>query len=361
MDKELERYFRIVGRINAGTEDVDPKDLQFFLSYSPKIDQAAIDTMVEKGYAASPEQVVNGLVEVGRKLQSSPEYKDKLITIAKNAERGRLSEDLTQGINLVLAGSDIAQSIQQIQQSKRDLSRSRRPSRPAIPARDQLLQQSLRETQEGINDPGRAVGAARAEIQDQYQNDIANAKTASTGQAGAYGSYAQVAADRRNRAALGLAPIQDEIRRGQQARQDQLLGMRMDETQQQFQNQAQFYPQDLYQYNQEQQAAGRLGATGRSNLRNSLYGLGQQVAPAVADYATERRYRNLYNSASNMYGTDVADTMLTAQQNVEKGWEDDRGLPAIADYWVDNPIPRTDSAGQRLGPSSTRQRYYPGR
>lgn len=316
---ELKRYFAIANRLRAGQE-VPIKDTKFFLEYSPKIDQSKLQKLVENGEIPSTEDATAALLEAGRALQSSPEYKQQTLEIAQEAEQGRLSKDLAQGIGLVLAGSDIAQSIAQIQLSKQQLSRSRKPARAAVPGRDQLLAQSLRQAQQGTNDAGRALAPVQANIQDQYQADLANAKTASTGQAGAFGAYGQLAANRRNRAAMDLAPIQDEIRRGQQARADNLLGMRMDETQQMFQNNASGYGQDLQQYNLEQQAAGSLGATGRSNLRNSLYGLAQQAAPAVADYATQRRYRNLKNKAAALYGPDAADVMVQADQNVNSEW-----------------------------------------
>lgn len=333
MDKDLQRYFEIARRMQSG--DVpEGKDIEFFLSFSPKINKASIQKLIDNGDAASTEEVTSALLEAGRQLQSSPGYKDALLKITQDAEKKGIADDLASGINLVLAGSDIAQSLNQIRQSNNAVSRSKRPSRPVVPGRDAALAQALRGSQENVNDAGRALGAAKAEIQDQYQNDIQNAKTASTGQAGAFGSYAQVAADRRNRAALGLGPIQDEIRRGQQARTDALIGARMGETQQMYENNAQFYPNDLQQYNNEQNAAATLGAVGRSNLNNSLYNFGQAVVPTTAELLTQRRYRNLRNKAAAMYGNDIADTMVKADRTTAQEW----GGPLTADdtpgYWM---------------------------
>src|SRR5690606_38627000 len=128
----------------------------------------------------------------------------------------------------------------------------------------------------------------------------------------------QLAANRRNRAALQLAPIQDEIRRGQQARYDNLLGMRMDETQQMFRNQAALYPYDLRLYNNELEAAASLGATGRSNLRGSLYNLGNQAAGAFANAYTQRRYNQLRNQAvaSGMSPEDAEKYVIGAENKL---------------------------------------------
>lgn len=331
MNKELQRYFEVARKLRSGQE-VPKGDISFFLEYSPNVDQTVLQKMVDAGEAATPEEASAALIESGRALQSSPQYKDQTLSLAKDAEKGKLSDQLAQGIGLILGASDIGQSIAQIQASKKGLAGSRRPARPAIPQRDTQLANALRQSQESTNDAGRALAPSQAQIQDQYQNDLANARIASTGQAGAYGAYSQLAANRRNRSAMELVPIQDQIRREQQGRQDQLLGMRMQENQNMFDNQQQLYGQDLQQYNQDQQAYGQLGATGRSNLRNSLYGLGQQLAPAVADMYTKRKYRNLRNQAMAAYGPEFANTVIQANKNLD-GYYGTMTPDDTPEYW----------------------------
>jgi hypothetical protein len=297
MKEKLRRYFEIVKRINEGQE-VSSGDLEFFLTESPEIDDSKMQEFIAADKNATFEQTQAALIEATRKLQTAPEYKDKLLKIATDAKGQKLSDKLATGINLVLGGVDIANSIGQIQDSKRAASKSKRPARPAIPQKSVLLQQALRQAQEGTMDAGRALLPIQAQIQDQYQNDIANAKTASTGQAGNFGAYAQLAADRRNRAALQMAPIQDDIRAREQARYDSLLGMDINENQQMFNNQNSLYNQDLYQYNQDQRAIAELGSVGRENLRGSLYNFGSQLPNAIGNYYSQRKYRNLRNQAA---------------------------------------------------------------
>lgn len=318
MDKELSRYYEISQRMQSGAE-MSRKDIEFYLGYSPKIDATKIQKLADITNQ-NPADVQSAILEAGKSIESNPTYKAQVVEFAKDAEKGRLSSDVAQGIGLVLAGSDIAQSIQQLQVSKQQLAKSKRPAKPAVPGRDNLLASSLRQAQVDTNEAGQSLAPVQAQIADQYNADIANAKTASTGQAGAFGAYGQLAANRRNRAAMQLAPIADQVRQGQQARQDNLLGMRLAETQNQFDNNAQFYGQDMYQYNREQQAAAELGSQGRSNLRNSVYGLGQQIAPAVADYATERKYRNMQNKAAALYGPETADIMVNADKKIANEW-----------------------------------------
>ena len=302
----LERYFRIVKSLRAQVS-VSDEDLKFYYSTTPEINQDVINEFVEaqrkaskdpKNFIVDPDLTSDALIEVGRMLQSDPMYKEQTLKIAQEAEASELSGKLAEGLGLILGGSDIGNSITQIRESNKSIRETRKPSRPVVPGRDVLLQQALRDSQEGQFDAARATAPVQQEIYDTYLGDIQGAKTASTGQAGSYGAYRQLAANRRNRAAMQLAPIQDEIRRGQESRQDNLLGMRMDETQSMFRNQAYLYPHDLNQYNKEQEAAAHLGATGRLNLRDSLYNMSGQAANTIGNNVAQARYNRLRNQAT---------------------------------------------------------------
>lgn len=297
MNDKLKRYFQTVERINQGL-DVSDDDLSFIFEYSPEINEQAIADFVKgnKDRTATPEQIRAGVIEVGRKLQSDPIFKERIVKLATETKGKEKADRLTAGLGLVLAGTDIVNSINQINESKKEGRKSKRPSRPVVPQRDALLQQALRQSQESTFDQENAIAPVRAEIQNQYQNDIANAKTASTGQAGAFGSYAQLAADRRNQASMQLAPIKDSIRSREQQRYDNLLGMRQAETQNMFQNQASLYPYDLHQYNQDQQAIAALGSTGRQNLSTSLQNTADQI-PRLYQNLYGQRYNKIKNSA----------------------------------------------------------------
>lgn len=316
MDKELQRYLKVLRAINAPGSRVSKEDLRFFAGFSPSVDETVMQKIIEGGEFANPQEAQAALQQASIVLQSSPVHKEKMLEIASEKAGNETSEKVTQGLNILLAGSDILTSINQIQESKSQLSKSRKPSRPAVPQRDAYLQQALRGAQQGTYDTQRALAPVQAEIQDQYQTDIVNAKTASTGQAGQFGAYAQQAADRRNRAAMQLAPISDSIKAREQGNYNNLLGMRANETQQMFQNQAQLYPYDLQQYRTEQESAGALGATGRENLRNSMFGLASQI-PNIAKNRTRDRWRQAYNTMS-MYGEEPAKIAADNQEYLDQ-------------------------------------------
>jgi hypothetical protein len=318
MNEKLKRYFDTIRRINEGLE-VSDEDLQFFLETSPDIDENKINQYLkdQKDGKSTPEQEKAALIEATRKVQSDPVFKERIFNIATSAKSQKASQKLSDGINLVLAGTDIANSINQITSSKQAARKSNKPGRPGIPQRDVMLQQALRSAEQGTFDSERAIAPARAEIQNQYLNDIQNAKTASTGQAGQFGAYAQVAANRRNQASMQLAPMADQVKAREQQRYDNLLGMRMDETQRMFGNQANMYENDLYQYGKDQDAIAALGSTGQANLRGSLQNFGNQVAPMVGNYYTQQKYRNLKNRASAAYDQGLSDKIVKAHQNLD--------------------------------------------
>ena len=326
---ELKRYFDIARRLSDGKE-VLSEDIEFFLSYTPEVDEAKMRKLVEGGDFSSFEEAQAAITEAARALQSTPEYKESVLQIAQDAEGKRLTEKFAQGVNIVLAGSDIATSINQISQANKAAKRSKRPARPSIPRRDLMLQQALRSAEEGTFDTQRALAPVQQEIQDQYLADVQNAKTASTGQAGAYGAYRQIAANRRNRAAMQLAPIADQIRAREQARYDNLLNMRAQETQNMFENQASLYPYDLQQYQNEQNRIDRVGALGRYNLRGSLYNLGNQAAGFAGSEAARRRFERLRNRAL-IAGVDP-DIAEQADKNV-RGYLQTMTIDDTPEYW----------------------------
>lgn len=315
-DKNLDKYVRIVNRLRAGKK-ISKEEIKHFLSYTTQVDEKKLAKIksklsTEQGIKDITDEDVTALIDEGRKSLASDTYKQDVLDLAQQAESGRVSDAITTGLNTLLAGADVLASQQQINASNKLLGESKKPSKPSIPGRDPYLQQALSQAQKGTFDASRALLPAQQGIQNQYLSDLNNAQIASTGQAGAFGSLAQVAANRRNEANVGLIPIADQIKANEKQRLDNLIGMRMNETQNQFQNQAQFYPQDLAQYGLDQQTAGALGATGRSNMRTSLANLGSQV-PGAVDLLTGRKYRKLYNQMSP-YGKENADIAVGAQK-----------------------------------------------
>lgn len=317
-DKDLEKYLRIVERLRAG-RPVSKEELRHFTSYSQDIDEGKLAKIraklsTEEGLKNLTDQDVSDYLSEAQKAMSSDTYKDQVLQLSQDAEKGRVSEKVAQGLNAALSGLDIQSSINQINQGKKLAASNVRPNRPTVPGRDPALQQALNQAQIGTLDQSKALAPAQLQILDQYLSDLNNAKVASAGQTGIYGALGQQAANRRNRASLDLVPLADQIKAREQGRYGDLLQMRQNETQNNFQNQAQLYPSDLDQYNRNNVAAGNLAAQGRVNLRNSITNAGQSIPDIVAQLRTDRQYNKLYNQMSQNHGDTAAQAAVYANK-----------------------------------------------
>jgi hypothetical protein len=319
-DKDLEKYLRIVERLRAG-KPVSKEEMKHFTSYSQDVDEVKLAKIRTKlssseGLKNLTDQDVSDYIDEAKKALTSDTYKDQTLELAKDAQEGRTSDKVAQGLNTVLAGIDIGTSINQINQGKKLAAGNVRPNRPLAPGRDPYLAQALNQAQLGTMDQSKALAPAQLQILDQYLSDLNNAKTASAGQAGIYGALGQEAANRRNRASLDLVPLADQIKAREQGRYGDLLQMRQNETQNNFQNQAQFYPSDLAQYNLTNQMAGNLSSQGRVNLRNSLANAGQSIPDIVAKLRSDQQYNKLYNQMSANHGDVAANAAVYANKSL---------------------------------------------
>lgn len=304
-------YLRLIRKVRGG-ESLSKDELKFVVEFKQDVDTGAIDKIQNSAEfkKLSPQEqselTTQALDASTKLLFQDPTYKEDLIGLAEEADRGELSEKLTTGLNLALAGTDIITSAQQIKQGNSRQRRARRPATPAPLTADPQLQQAISDAQNGNYDAIRALAPAQRQILDNYLSDLNNAKTASTGQAGNYGALAQVASSRRNRSAQELAPIGDAITARNQGRLDNLLGMKQNENQAIQQSQAQPYPYELQQYQYDLDSANNQRIAGMSNLRSSVGQLASVLPETLAKYSTRKRYNDIYNTMSQ-YGEDVAD------------------------------------------------------
>jgi hypothetical protein len=313
----MDKYLRILQRMRAGKK-ISKEEIKFFLGYTSDVDETKLNELKKKEFKdLSTEEIQQMIDESGKLLLTDPDNKAKALELAQDAEKGRISDNITTGLNALLTGADIMTSKAQIAESNRLLGNSKRPSRPALPKADPYLDQAIGQAQLGSLDASRAIAPAQLQILDNYLSDINNAKTAATGNAGQFGALAQVASSRRNRAAQDLIPIADQVKAREQARLDNLIGQRIDQNQQNFANQASLYPIDMQQYQWDQNVAGSLGATGRENLRTSVGNLANLVPNTFSKLAANRKYDSLYNQMSG-YGKENAAIAVKAQQDLDR-------------------------------------------
>lgn len=314
--KDVEKYLKILRDIRAG-KAVNKTDLSYFASFTFDVDTEQIEKLQNATEFKDLDEagVQQALQDSFLLAVQKPEYREEVLNLAEQTAKGKLSEKVGTALNLALAGTDIGTSLSQINTSDRQLRQGTRPAKPSPLTADPQLQQALSDAERGNYDAVRALAPAQLAILDSYLSDLNNAEVASGGQAGTYGALAQTASSRRGRRSLELVPIADNIRRENTQRYDQLLGQKLNENQAIQQSQAQFYPQDLYQYGLDRQAAGQLGAQGRSNLRESI-GAGASFLPKIiSEISTRKKYRDIYNELQP-YGEDVATLGVNAHRNI---------------------------------------------
>lgn len=315
-EKDLIQYQRVLQQIMA-KKSLSPKDMALFAEFTPQIDEGMMKRIIEMGEGKyTPDQVNDALQQGALKALTSPEYKQKMLNLYETQEKGRVAGNVRNVMNTALAGFDVATGLAQTAGARRALRRSQRPERPAPLTKDPNLQAELDSARQGTLDAARAVSPAQQGILDTYMSELNQATTASTGQAGARGALAQVAAGRRNRANQQLAPMVDSIRAREQGRVDRLLGMNQQENQAIQQSQAQFYPTDMLTYMRAQEFGGNALAQGRLNTRAGLANMGQAIPDAYANNTLRKRMSDIYNRMNAAYGPEVAKMAAQAQTSM---------------------------------------------
>lgn len=214
-------------------------------------------------------------------MRNSPQGQEHLKATLINNRSQRFTAQYGPFFKSILAGADIATSVQQINAAQRGLNRLVRPSIPPPPGVDPRLEYALRQSEQATGAAPQAANVAKADIFDQYQQDIRNATTAGGGQQAAFGALAQTASERRNRGLARLLPLTNQIQMEREEMRNHLLTERGRQNQYNYQNRLEAAGMEFNQYNQEAKVAGALGAQGRLNLRQTLGGI-SDLAPQLA-------------------------------------------------------------------------------
>lgn len=242
-------------------------------------------------------------------------------------ERGEKGARLATGIELLKNIGFTVASLNQIAQANSAAGQLQRPSIPGAPRRDPLLSEALYRAQRGVVDPAAILAPAKQGIQDAYRENITQAQNLSGGQAGAAQAMTQLANVQRMKASLGLAPIAQQAQLQNQGVYNDLLGQRLAETQNQFQNQFAGAQLGAEQYNLDSQAVGALGQSGRTNLADSL--------GRVADTISNNPYYLPFNDGIKNYMNKVKQTntfntsqVMNPYQNYSGSYEPFTPAPA---------------------------------
>lgn len=268
------------------------------------------------------------------------------------AKQKNLNELVRSGLGAV--GDLMSRKISkdQIKLSDSQLKKIKRPTAPNTIQPNKLIDKVTNRAEQDRLSASAMLAPAQNQIVDQYFQDLNAAKTASTGQASQFGTLANVAAQRRNRSAERLVPAAIQARQAADDRLASMVPYSLYDDLNQFNSQMGVYEQELGQYNQDMEAAGLLGATGRSNLLNSNRSLLSSIADLGEGIA---KYSNTLG-----FGPEIDDFASTVDQSLVDYMSGRKaavlgGVPTMGATQVTAPPYgqdwRTVNTGQQVGQS----------
>lgn len=160
--------------------------------------------------------------------------------------------------------TQLGMAYDQIKTANSAAGQSAMPQPPAVPELNPQLSEELYNAQRRAWDISYATLPAQQQLQQGYQQALGQAQSASGGQSSNYQALANLANQQRMQAAVNLVPLAQQARMENQGIVNQLLGQRLQEQQNQFQNQFSSYQPQYEQFNMQQQAIGALGSQGRT-------------------------------------------------------------------------------------------------
>jgi hypothetical protein len=272
LKEQLDKYIRALLSEGGLTND-NLKDLTTFVRKNPEF--------------LTDSDVQAKMAELQNQLTNSPQGQQFINGLMRKRKADKVASELQPFVQSILAGNDIATSIGQIRSANSAARTLRRPNRPipngVSPELDAAITDARGRTT-GID--SNILNALRLQNLDAYMGDLSNAKTASGGQAGIYGSLAQAAVNRRTRAGIATAPVLAQLQQQNRQRYDALLAEKLRQQNIQSGQEAALYNVDLNQYNTEASAINSLGGAGRLNLSNSIRDFGNQLPYLAGNVAS---------------------------------------------------------------------------
>jgi len=258
-------------------------------------------------------------------MEQAKSFPSYIQMLEDKKNRGELTERLSSGLNTLLNLSKVAVSASQIRKSNDQLSRLNRPALPSTPGEDPALREALYKAGQGTFDAARAAQVSEGKILNQRRAADQAIRQASRGQGGQFQAGMQANALGAMGAMGELTPMIDTIRAREQARYDELLGMRGRERQMDFRNRMSLFDVANENVNIDRASANMLGQAGRENLFSSLQGLGDNLA--VAGGYNLPRYKESFrrtgnpvvDQANDTFGSNMRNAMMPGNEFFNKG------------------------------------------
>jgi len=237
------------------------------------------------------------------RIQKDPEFRAQVMDKKNQA---KFEKALGLASDIIVTGAEISDAKEQIRQAEMEEAKLQKPTGPTPYKKNKKLQAALRRAEQDLAGEGDAAYLSPYEraLQDQYTKDLGVAKTASTGQAGAYGALGQQASSRRLAGAREMVPLLSQKRQQDMSNVQNLIGADISENQYMKNQQLKRYATDLEQYNVDRDLISRTGSAGMVNRAMGRRSLGKQIAGMLGEplyAALPMKTRNYLNPVMNSY------------------------------------------------------------
>lgn len=245
------------------------------------------------------------LEDIFAKFANTPQY-------ANNRLKDEITKAIGDGAQLYEAISNIGTARGQIRQADEAAEALVEPAVPGITPKSTELAEATESARKRLSGPIAEIDPILQRNLDLLQKNLGVAKTASAGQAGAYGALGQQAINQARRGAMAAIPEIGRIKRGDEAAYRDLLRQGTAEDRNRFNQQMQAYDALNRRYLTEAEAAGNLGAAGRENLAYGRRAMTDQLGRTVAPLAVSGK-TGVENILNNIRGRRATENELLNQ------------------------------------------------
>jgi len=267
-----------------GAEGLSDSEIQQAVDYLNNLDGGDISTKIWKDSLA----LFNG--KTGDEIEAfdpSSIYAmaDKNPRLRNYARRQQIARGIEGGIETLKNLSNLSVGYRQKEKARELEAELQEPSSPSVTPKSVELEEATSSARRDLSAPIRDIDPILQQNIQNLRGNLGAAKTASTGQAGIYGSLSQNAFNQAQRANNALIPAIQNIRRQQKAEYNKLISAGISEDDMRFKQSMQKYDIANDNYIKEAQAVGALGAQANQNIyagQNQLFNqMGSYVDPLI--------------------------------------------------------------------------------
>jgi hypothetical protein len=282
-------------------EDVSPRDpeVKETIKELSAINEAEPELM--KSYTKEA-------AEITAAIQANPKY-------ANRQTMQEIAGSIEGAVDLFNTFSNLSTARRQISDAETAAAGLQKPEVPSLTPKSAELQEATLDARLQSRGRIREIDPILQRNLDLMRSGLNVAKTASTGQAGIYGSLGQAAINQAQRANMAAIPEIERVKRSRDARYDSLIRAGMSEDLARGQERQSIYGNQYQQYIDEAGAIGALGSAGHYNLAAQRQDVGGQLGSMTSGILNNMRF----SGGGTNYGTPPTAQRATLQDYTTLG------------------------------------------